>query len=415
MRRLNFEIRALCLLATGFGLALWMPAVGLPTGIIPLQPMDLLAVVGLPLIIVFRAQLTPTLLVVVAILVLSFSLSLWVGGALPIFLYYTVFILPFIVAMGLIATLPQARDAFIRAFVVGGILSLLLFLAQIAFGADALDFRTNLLFRLPPQYGRGFALFPEVSTFATHAILFLGACLVMALHPNTRPGQRPLAVALVFLALVALMFTRSSSVLVIAPLIVLASFVLTTRLTLSTLIMVLLLSVICALILAFFLSAFYADRLENASAARSMAMRFSSVLGGLSPFTSGELFGVGLGNNDLVRVRAYEASRAFGLATAQLPEGINSLVVSRLFEEGWPALAQSVLSLGLLVRIGVSRAPSPAVAVLAVLAIGSFLIAFLVTGYRGIYTNWLWIALPPAFFIAEARTKIRNGSVCAAT
>ena len=49
---------------------------------------------------------------------------------------------------------------------------------------------------------------------------------------------------------------------------------------------------------------------------------------------------------------------------------------------------------------------SPEQSALYVLAIGSFLSALLITGYRGIYTNWIWLAAAAAWappLIAQRR------------
>jgi len=142
-------------------------------------------------------------------------------------------------------------------------------------------------------------------------------------------------------------------------------------------------------------------------------MRLSSILAGLTPLSGGEPFGVGLGNNDLVRQRAWEITRALGLGNAKLPDGINSLIVARIFEEGWPALVQMALAAGLLLRACLRRGWPLVEVLLLTLAAGSFLSALAVTGYRGIYSSWLWMTLPLAV-LARRQDETRGRTACAA-
>ncbi|OWU74192.1 hypothetical protein ATO5_14730, partial [Loktanella sp. 22II-4b] len=210
--------------------------------------------------------------------------------------------------------------------------------------------------------------------------------------------------------LVALLFTRSSSMLVLMPLLVslslapgvapapgVAGLPRGPQGGRSRLLPALVITTLLALVLAGFVQLFFAERLASASAERSAAMRLASVLGGLSPLHQGELFGVGIGENAAVRLRAHEAARALGLRFGTLPEGVNSQLVGRLFEEGWPALLHLTLAAALLLR-GWRRhrrtgGPDPVAGALWMLAWGSLLAALLVVGYRGIYTTWIWLGL----------------------
>jgi len=406
--RLNTEYRALNLFAVACGLALWLPAVGVPVWQVRLQPMDLLALVALPLIVVFRKYLAPEIFIGVTLLIAAFSMSTWVGGSVTVLLYYLGFILPFILGLYIILRVRAAQRWFLSAFLLGGVLSCLFFLTQIVFGAENLDFRNNSFFRMPPHFGRGFALFPEVSTFAAHAVIVLGVLLSLMFRPHNKAANRHFILVLLCLILVSLMFTRSTSFLLIAPLLVGFVVFRTNRLSLNSALTTVFIVILATAVLSYFLSIFYADRLLTSSAERSAAMRLASILGGLSPLTSGEIFGVGLGNNELVRGRAFNAARALGLVHGRLPDGINSLVVGRIFEEGWPAVLQQCFAIILLARAAVLRRLSGGEAALITLALGSFLVSLFVTGYRGIYTNWMWLAIAPAILANHKHQLLQN-------
>ena len=59
------------------------------------------------------------------------------------------------------------------------------------------------------------------------------------------------------------------------------------------------------------------------------------------------------------------------------------------------------IALSFLLRTALTRAQDPIIAALTVIAVGSFLTALLVTGYRGVYTNWLWLAISAATLTAQ--------------
>ncbi|APX91406.1 hypothetical protein BV394_16070 (plasmid) [Brevirhabdus pacifica] len=400
------------------GLALWAPAVTLPGLALPLQPMDGLVLAGWPLLILSLGRLPPGmasgLVPVLGPGLLSIALSWAMNGGSPLVLGWSLgFALPFVLLVALVAASAGARRWLLTGFLLGAAGSALLFLAQILRGAETLDFRNNPAFRLPPQYGRGFALMPEVSTFAVHGLIALGVVLVLWRHAKQGacpPLSPRLLAGLGTMLLVALLFTRSSSMLVLMPLLVslslapgvapapgVAGLPRGPQGGRSRLLPALVITTLLALVLAGFVQLFFAERLASASAERSAAMRLASVLGGLSPLHQGELFGVGIGENAAVRLRAHEAARALGLRFGTLPEGVNSQLVGRLFEEGWPALLHLTLAAALLLR-GWRRhrrtgGPDPVAGALWMLAWGSLLAALLVVGYRGIYTTWIWLGL----------------------
>ncbi len=448
---------ALSLWAGLAGLALWAPAVTLPGLALPLQPMDGLVLAGGPLLLVSLGRLPPGLLPVLGPGLLSIALSWAMNGGSPLVLGWSLaFALPFVALVALAAADARARGVLLGGFMLGAVLSVALFLAQILRGAEALDFRNNPAFRLPAQYGRGFALMPEVSTFAVHALIALGMVLAWLLAgrqagarwvgrrgaigqssaPSSALSSAPStalfpALLLAISLVVALALTRSTSVLVLLPMLVALALGGTSggsvgrvtaplRHPVSTFrnrrgrgpgwLGLLVITGALVLILAGFVQLFYAERLASASAERSASMRLASVLGGLTPLHRGELFGVGIGENAAVRLRAHEVARALGLRFGTLPEGVNSQIVGRLFEEGWPALLHLSLAAALLWRgwrrhrrsTAPDRGPDRVVTALWMLAWGGCLAALLVVGYRGIYTTWLWLGLVAGLGSAQA-------------
>jgi hypothetical protein len=100
-------------------------------------------------------------------------------------------------------------------------------------------------------------------------------------------------------------------------------------------------------------------------------------------------------------------ARSWGLRLGSLPDGINSHIIKRIFEEGWPAFCQMALAFYLLIRGRRVVKISPAMTGLYVLALGACLSALLVTGYRGLYLNWFWLAAAAAW-AAEKRQPLRG-------
>lgn len=397
--------------ALGAALALWVPALAVPGLPLPLQILDLIAVAGWPLLALYCRRVSGPRLLTPLALGASVLASWIVVGGQPVVMIWTIaFALPFTALSAIALADTAARHLFLRGFLIGATGSSLLFLAQIILGAEALDFRSNIAFSLPPQYGRGFALFPEVSTFATHITIAIGVTLALLLHPATR--RRTALWGALCLFAICLLFTRSTSVIVLVPLLVGVALRATLTLHLRSLLIMMTAAAVIAVLLTFFITVFYADRLETHAADRSAAMRLASMLGGLSPLWTGELFGVGIGENHEVRLRAHHIARDLGLNFGSLPDGVNSQIIGRIFEEGWPALIQ--MGAAALALLGATRSAraTPATAALLTLAVGSLLTALLVTGYRGIYTNWLWIAAAAA--LAVRSSPLRRPAPCPA-
>jgi hypothetical protein len=344
--------------------------------------------------------------------VASLGLSFAMNSSQPLVLIHGLCMaLPFVLLIHLVSGCPNSRAQLLRGLLIGATLSCLLFLAQLTFGAEQLDFRSNEAFSLPPHYRRGFALMPEVSTFAAHTIIVSAILICLALHPETSRRNRQLYWGLLGLCMLCLMLSRSTSFLIVAPLICCFAVVRARRVTLRSLVGLMLITVAMAGLLTFYFNAFYADRLENAAATRSIAMRLASVIAGLSPLFQGEVFGVGLGQNHEIERRAYDISHALGLSFGQLPKGVNSQIVARIFEEGWPAVIHFGFGFGLMVQAAQRKSVDPIVAALIVMCVGSFLTSLLITGYRGIYTSWIWLAIPAALINIPQQTARQRAGI----
>lgn len=399
--------RVATLWAACAGIALFMPAYAVPFFALPLQALDILILVGLPLIVLHWRRLGVDLGLVAlgfgASLLMS---SLFSGGNILVLIHGLALVVPFLLLVGLCTAIPAARQSFLNALLLGGGLSAMLFFAQLVFGAELLDFRSNTAFSLPPQYGRGFALFPEVSTLAVHLNLVLAVCLALIFHDETPRALRQRAVFVALLMVMALMLSRSTSFLLIAPVTSCLAIAKAQKLRPRALLHLLAFATVAAAILFVFLTQFYDLRLQSSAAPRSAQMRLASMLAGLTPLQTGEVFGVGLGENHEIARRAYDISRSLGLRFGQLPQGVNSQVIARVFEEGWPAVLNLSVALAILLRVLTRFSRDPVVTALTIFAFGSFLMAGLVTGYRGIYTNWIWLALPAG--LLHAYTPVRR-------
>ncbi|SLN69242.1 hypothetical protein [Roseisalinus antarcticus] len=383
---------------------LWVPAIGLPAGPIWLQPVDILVILAYPLIVTFLPQMPVRTGLMILFSMGASMISLLVGGEVMILIYYLGFVMPFMAVIGVIARAEDTRRAFIRGFVLGGACSALFFLLQFAVGAETLDFRTNRTFGLVPQYGRGFALFPEVSTFTTHTIYLLAVLIVLwrGGRAYARVFSFGRVVPLILIALACLILSRSSSVVLIAPIMVIVAYFKGRRLGRNGLIGAALLVILGSAVLNVFVTEFYAERFGEGGL-RSMYLRGISIVSGLSVLTSGETLGVGVGNNHMITERAWDVARQIGFVLILVPEGINSFVVSRIFEEGWPAALMFLLGAVFVVRAIGQTQPTPYARAFAVLAVGSMLVSLMVTGYRGIYMNWFWLAAAPALIQGGGR------------
>ena len=397
------------LLTSLVAIALWMPAIGLPVGPIWLQPLDFLILIAYPIILMYLPQIPKWSVIIALMSMFASTFAVLNGGDPMILLYYLVFILPFMMLIAMIASRSDTRQIFIKYFAIGGTFSLILFLLQVIVGAQALDFRTNGNFGLPEQYNRGFALFPEVSTFSTHAIYLLG---VLIMFTRTKSVRRLFAFGrvglLAILVVCCLVFTRSTSVLIVAPLVVAVAYFKGQQLSMKGIFGAVVLTLVATVFLQFYVENFYAERAASGGH-RSAWLRGISIVSGLSILSTGEIFGVGLGNNHLISNQAIELARRVGFVLVLVPEGINSLIVSRIFEEGWPAAVLFGVAFSFLIRVWVAFQSDPYARAFCLLAVASMLVSLLVTGYRGIYMNWFWLAVAPALVQQTEYVRARTG------
>jgi hypothetical protein len=412
--KVPIEVLALRVWALAAGVALWMPALMVPVAGLPFQPLDLIVPAGWPLIAAHVLRLPAGLMAVLLATLLSLGLSWLVSGGEAIVLAWTLaFAVPFVLLVGLAVAEKGACRGFLRGFLAGAGGSLALFALQLLVGAEALDFRNNHAFRLPPQYGRGFALMPEVSTFAVHGIIALAALVPFALagaQGAVRHAVRHMARLLALVLVIGLLFTRSTSLLVLMPPLTALALAKTTRASFNALLLTAIVMSGVGLLVVLFMQSFYVERLESASAERSAAMRLASLIDGLSVLWGEEIFGVGVGRNDLVAHRAFEVARMLGLSFGALPEGVNAQLVGRIFEEGWPATLGFAVA-GLMLMSALRRAREPEDVALALVAAGSLMSAAIVVGYRGIYTNWLWLAIPAGLLARWQAARRRAASM----
>ena len=378
------------------GFFLWTPALGLPVGPMWLQPVDILIVLGYPTILAFLPQLPKKTALVILLSAASAFCAALNGGDFFILVYYLGFVTPFLLFIGVVASRPDTRKTFITFFALGGATSLALFTGLLVVGAENLDFRNNMTFGLPQQYKRGFGLFPEVSTFSTHLIYLLGVIIVFLRAQTVRrlfPFGRVSVLAV--LVIICLLFTRSTSILVVAPAIVAVAYFKGRTLSLKGVVGAILVVAITTILLQVYIEVFYSER-ASAGGHRSIWLRGISILAGLSVLPNGEIFGVGLGNNHMITERAIETARTLGFSLILIPEGINSFVVTRIFEEGWSVVLPFGVAFSYLVVTCTVYQRDVYARAFVVLAVASAMVSLSVTGYRGIYMNWFWLAAASA-------------------
>lgn len=381
------------------GSFLWLPALALPAGGVFLQPLDLITCTCCLLAVWCVLKIDRSILIVLLATNLSWVFATLNNGALPVAAYYFFFVNIFSVLIAAALSVPSGQRAFISLFMVGGYVSHLLAFLQFVAGAENLDLRNNLNFSLPPQYGRAFALFPEVSLFAAMSIPFIIILMTRAVAFNGRVVIRALPFLMLILALFNIAVTRSTSVLIIFPVVALYAFAEGRRLTADTLLKLGVILLGIGLAVLIFVLTFYADRMgADASAGRSAEIRFASVIAAAKFFLEGNVMGVGIGNNSQVAHLYLLVVRELGLVVDLNAVGVNSFLISRIFEEGILGLLQILLSLYFLVQV--LRPGFPAPRNLKVLLLSFFLSAVLVAGYRGLYEYWLMLIVPVSLWSA---------------
>lgn len=403
----------LMLSLTGFmlGASLWFAAFGIHIWSVILQPSDLVIIAGYPILLAYWKRLGPAgVLVLLTSLVIFFAALLNDGDAI-FFLFYLTLLLPFCFLLYIIVQDQHAGWRFLQGFTVGGCLTIVHFLAQTYFGPASLDFRTNTNFTLP-AYSRGYGLLPEVSTLVTYFIYLLCITLTMVrlgARYIFRPAGNTLFLALLTLA--CMLITASSSVIVILPVILVIILVHTQRISMRNIFLLVLALPALALILNYYFQEYY-FQIRGSAGLASLRIRFTTFMAGLSVLSSGEVFGVGLGNNHLITERIYRAASELGVQNYTfVPDGVNSLVIQRIFEEGYMGLMQIALLIYLFItaHLRLLRAREDTVGkILLMVATASFITSTIASGYRGIYMNWFWMVIPAALLDSRVRKIVEQ-------
>lgn len=388
------------------GLFLWLPALALPLGGgVFLQPLDLITCASFLLIVVYFKQVHQAVFIVLMTANMSWLFATLNGGSAAVAAYYFIFVNMFSLMVAISLFERHRQELFVNFFLIGGCFSHSLALMQMIFGADNLDLRNNLNFSLPPQYGRAFALFPEVSLFAAMSIPFVVILMSRAFVIKSNIGMRIFPMLMLGITLLNIAISRSTSVFVVFPIVALYAFVVGRKLTVKTVIKLGLVFLTIFLVITIFGLTFYADRLgDDAAARRSAEIRFASIIAALKYFTEGNFMGVGLGNNSMISDIYMSVVRDMGLLVELNAVGVNSFLISRIFEEGILGLLQILVSLYFLLKVLHPR--FPASKDLKVMLLSFFLSATLVAGYRGLYEYWLMLIVPAALCSRVVPSKI---------
>lgn len=370
-----------------YGLCLWTPALApLMSYGLPLQIIDLC----LPLVacVIWPAlrNLRPSALLLVVALWLSTALNPSPTGHGPL-LWYWQLSLP-ILHIGAIATIaatPQHRPLWVKGFITGGTLSLLLAFVQIGSEGAIGDFRNNIVFALPDQAQRGVALMPEVSTLSAAVCLYIGL-LLMSKSLSAKGTLLQLTLAALYLAQ-----SGSKAAILFLPLVILSSLW-AHHIPRRTKIMALCLVGVVSLSAAL---TSLTTRNATGAAERSAQMRAATILASLDPIATGELIGHGIGAQSEITAEALRIARSHGLRFGQLPKGVNSFVTSSIYEQGILFAVLTMITACALWYNGCHTPPRDSI--LSWFGLWCWMASLMIIGYRGIYLNWLpyglWAAI----------------------
>lgn len=384
-------------LALAAGASLWCPGLGFHVGGYTLQPAELLGIALAVLLLPVAVDVALWRLSAAGLAYFSWVWTALIGPdgtrTVTVLGYYALALGPLLVFVSLAITDPRLTRSLLRGFLVGGSITVALAAYQGVAGSSALDLRSNDNFALPDQARRVFALFPEASSLAAALQILIGVLVANGLAGNPlRLGvfsRRGLVIG----ACIALAMTRSTSALFVLPLLV------TTAVAFSPLPMrrrlrILAVSAATLLLgLGLFVASFYGVRLDNASGLRSGVARSSTIVAALETSLDRPWRGLGLGENQQVSDMAAERLGGGAFGDIRVSAGINSLTVSRIYEEGPLVIAATVAALWSLAAL-LLRRPASTDFVLLITLIGSCLVSTFVSGYRGLPISWLWYLSP---------------------
>lgn len=401
-----------------FGFALWVPAFSIPIGGVYFQLSDIFAPIYLFIVLFGRGGWIGA----VSMRSLGYAFFLCVGWFYicvsndpinaPHFFYYVAVLIPYFIAITDICHSCRRSEMMISGLVFGNVFSLVVaFFQAIGLGGLVSVIRNNNNFVLLDQGDRIMGLMPEASSLA-HLLVF-SSFLLIALRVNK--SGRPLCdipgavysagfvAVIVSLNLLVLTLTRSTSVVATIPLFIGLYFFRLRGGASKRLVVFLSAMAIISVFMVVFIS-IYLDRGDTAGL--SAGNRFSTIMAVALWAPELDVNGVGIGNNSQIIPYVYVAQEYLGIQAYKISEGINSLVFSRIFEEGVLAMFTYfivILSLFRYLFSGVSSLTDREFFLLS-LILWSFLVSLGGAGYRGLMNLWLCVPLA-AYIVFEGRAK----------
>lgn len=363
---------------------------------LPLQPVELLVILCLPFTAWRIRQLNFPAVLLVSILVFACALAR-PNDQFMMLVWAWQMILPplFCLVLALLWRKHDTAQWMLKGFVIAGAASAVLALLQVLTLSSQLDWRNNILFSLPPQFARGFALLPEASTLAVHLMLAMTVMVIFE-FPKRRSIRWP------FYAVMggSLIWTASSSIFIVGPI---ALGLIWWVLPRSRIFWPILLFALAIALISWGVS--IEERSAVNANTRSAAIRLSTMIAGLMPVLEAQILGNGIGSQSLIAQEALDVARRMGLRFGSMPQGINSFVISQIYEQGSLAflLYLSVFAIHLRGLRTTGFDQKLAATGLLCLAISAF-----VVGYRGIYLNWMPFACAMALLSRQIQFNLQS-------
>ena len=295
----------------------------------------------------------------------------------------------------ILSVAPQ-RQAFIRGYMNGALLSSVVSFGQMAYtvaSGDAISLSNNVNFAIVPEYGRGAAFTPESAALAALLIPAILICWFEQQEKNglLAPWQRGWP-ALTILAL-GLAATKSSSILYLPVLFVIVAVFQAKRIMDVAKSAARLLVPMVA-VGAVFLQ-LYSTRATNAAAESSITWRLTKIEAGLQVFKANPIIGAGVG-----LVSDSEYFEPFIEIPPDLQwntdprKGVDSTAVRILAETGLVGFAAFYYPLLVFLRRVRGLCGLPSFRAMATLSLGLLFSQFFISGYR----DQIVFLLPPIVF-----------------
>ena len=411
----------LCVLSWCLGATLWFSAIGIHLGPIILQPTDLVILAGYPLILLCYARFGPRFLVFIIVYVLCLLLALVNpahGDRLTIS-YYVVFLLPLMILLYITLRDQHGGWRFIQGFAAGGVLMMPLGLIQFVFGPETLDIRSNTNFSILHQPNRAFGLAAESALFASPLCLLIGMLVTMSRLNISQVFHLYLfrslgnTTVLAVLALVTLVLTLSSTIFSLLPVIFVLVLIQTMQMRPEYIVLYLIAALLGYLFVIYVFLPLWGTL--RGGAQNSIYLRYTSMVASILALQNEQaILGFGMGNNHLatpyLQLAADLLNRDdWGDFFFNQQEGINSALLTKVFEEGIVGISQILLSLWFLCSAYLHLSKTDAFSrIMLTTATASLIIAFLVNGYRGSYISWFWMVVPLALLEREKQPVQRT-------